>query len=203
MVVAESREVVSATTPVTAQIADPSSLGMAGFAGAGLVLSLVNSGALDGSALIATVLPFALFLGGLVELVAGVAEFRRGSSFGATTFCVYAGFWLSFGFYARFFSAHASAAATAVFILVFAIITAYISLAAARVNAVVFAVFSVWTLSFVVLTVASFASSVPVQHVGGWLGVLSSVIAFYASAAALVNDTWRRPVLPTLPMLPR
>jgi uncharacterized protein len=182
----------------TSTIADPTALGLAAFAGPGLVLGLVNAGALDSSALIATVLPFALFYGGLVELIAGIIAFRRGSTVIATAFCTYSAFWLSFAGYVRFFSAHASADATAVFILVFTINTAYIAVAALREGLVVFSVFALWPVSFLILTIESFQSSVPTQHVGGWIGVVAAGVAFYASGATLVNGTWRRPVLPML-----
>lgn len=179
-------------------VADPTALGLAAFAGPGLVLSLVNAGVLDGSALIATVLPFALFYGGLVELIAGIVAFRRNNTLAATAFCTYGAFWLSFAGYVRFFDAKASANATAVFILVFTIIGFYIAIAALRSGLVLFTVFFLWTAGFLVLTIASFQSSVHVQHAGGWICIIASAIAFYASGATLVNDSWQRPILPML-----
>jgi succinate-acetate transporter protein len=42
----------------------------------------------------------ALFYGGLVQLLAGMWEFRNTNVFGATAFSSYGGFWLSLGGYA-------------------------------------------------------------------------------------------------------
>ena len=42
---------------------------------------------------------FALFFGGLVQLLAGMWEFRRNNMFAATALSSYGGFWLSYGFY--------------------------------------------------------------------------------------------------------
>lgn len=42
---------------------------------------------------------FALFFGGLVQLLAGMWEFRRNNMFAATAFSCYGGFWLSYGIY--------------------------------------------------------------------------------------------------------
>ena len=42
---------------------------------------------------------FALFFGGLVQLLAGMWEFRRNNMFAATAFSSYGGFWLSYGIY--------------------------------------------------------------------------------------------------------
>lgn len=42
---------------------------------------------------------FALFFGGLVQLLAGMWEFRRNNMFAATAFSCYGGFWLAYGIY--------------------------------------------------------------------------------------------------------
>ncbi|TCO44774.1 acetate uptake transporter [Actinocrispum wychmicini] len=180
------------TTAVTATSADPGPLGLAGFAAPFLVLSFVNAGVLDVSALVATVVPIGLFYGGLTQILAGILEFRRGNTFGVTVFATYGAFWLAFAGYTEFFSTNASAAATGMFVLVFAIVTAVFAVAAARIGKVTFVVFLLLALTFADLTIASFASSREIQHVGGWLGVLAAVAALYASAATLVNDTWKR-----------
>ncbi|HEX4723997.1 MAG TPA: acetate uptake transporter [Pseudonocardiaceae bacterium] len=196
MSITESRNAAAAT--VAAATADPGPLGLAGFAGPFLVLSFVNAGALDGSALVATVVPFALFYGGLVQIVAAIMEFRRGNTFGTMAFATFGAFWLSFATYTRWFSTGASAAATGMFIVVLTIIAAILTLAAARVGVVMLVLFALLTVTFLVLAIASYQSSVHTQAIGGWLGVVTSIVAFYASAATLVNDIWKRNVLPML-----
>ena len=42
---------------------------------------------------------FALFFGGLVQLLAGMWEFRRNNMFAATALSSYGGFWLGYGIY--------------------------------------------------------------------------------------------------------
>src|SRR5947199_9424120 len=74
-------------------VADPAPLGLAGFALTTFILSGHN----------ATFIPDliwvgpALFYGGLVQLLAGMWEFRNRNVFGATAFSTYGGFWLSLG----------------------------------------------------------------------------------------------------------
>src|SRR5436189_2500328 len=81
-------------------IADPAPLGLSAFALTTFVLSCSNAGFIfpkvgaGGSAVIG----LAIFYGGLVQLVAGIHEFRRNNTFGATTFCFYGGFCLSIVF---------------------------------------------------------------------------------------------------------
>src|SRR5436309_15975487 len=81
-------------------IADPAPLGLSAFALTTFVLSCSNAGFIfpkvgaGGSAVIG----LAIFYGGLVQLVAGIQEFRRNNTFGATAFCSYGGFWLAVAF---------------------------------------------------------------------------------------------------------
>ena len=75
---------------------------------------------------------------------------------------------------------------------------ARLTLAAVRVGMVMFVMFALLTVTFLVLAIASYESSRHIQAIGGWLGVVTSVVAFYASTAGLVNDVWKRNVLPML-----
>jgi len=63
-------------------IADPAALGLGAFALTTFVLSLANSGIVGGAG--AAVLGIALFYGGLAQLAAGMWEFVKGNTFGAT-----------------------------------------------------------------------------------------------------------------------
>src|SRR5919206_1102284 len=76
-------------------IADPAPLGLAGFALTTFLLSLVNAGVIPAGAE-PVVLGLALAYGGLAQLLAGMWEFRKGNTFGATAFGSYGAFWISF-----------------------------------------------------------------------------------------------------------
>jgi succinate-acetate transporter protein len=52
----------------------------------------------------------------------------------------------------------------------------------------------------VVLTVGNFAQSTGTLKVGGWLGLVTAVLAWYASFAGVVNATWKQQVIPVLPL---
>src|SRR5690242_21785029 len=119
-----------------AGIADPGPLGLAGFAATTFVLSLFNAKVIDNSALEAVVLPLALFYGGLVQLLAGMWEFRKANTFGATAFASFGAFWLSYAAYVKFvvpgLPASTEYKATGLFLLAWAIFTAYMTLASMR-----------------------------------------------------------------------
>lgn len=189
----------AASAAVQPGIAEPGPLGLAGFAATTLVLSIVNAGLVDKAVTLA-VLPLALFYGGLGQLIAGLFEFRKGNTFGATAFSTYGGFWLAYAFYAWFFVGKIPPAqagtATGLFLLVFTIVTAYLTVAALRTTGALIAVFVLLTLTFLFLTIGALAGSDGIGRIGGWIGIVTAVAAFYASFAVVVNETWKRPVLP-------
>ena len=209
----------AATTPLTsmppaaAATADPAPLGLAAFAMTTMALSVVNTGILN-AALAPTVLGLALFYGGGTQLLAGMWEFRRGNTFGAVAFSSFGAFWLSYWFLATFIlSAPALVAVAAqvhqavgLYLLGWAIFTAYMTVASFRVSGAVAAVFVLLTLTFVALCIGAFMAEVPSTSswtkIGGWLGLATALAAWYASFAAVTNETFKRTVVPTWPMAP-
>jgi uncharacterized protein len=187
----------------TRHIADPGPLGLAGFAGTTFVLSAVNAG-LVSSSIEPVVLPLALFYGGLAQLLAGMWEFRKNNTFGATAFSTYGAFWLAFAFYVWQFAgkipAADAASATGMFLLVFTIFTAYMAVASLRTSAALVGVFVLLFLTFLFLTVGEFAGADGIGKVGGWLGLLTAVLAWYTSFAVVLNSTFKRTVLPVVPL---
>src|SRR3954451_7273151 len=121
------------------------------------VLSCFNAGFFGPkSPLEAVVLPLALFYGGLAQMLAGMWEFRKANTFGATAFTSYGAFWLAFAAYVKFVkpdlppaSAHTAAG---VFLLVFAVFTSYMFIASLRVSGAVALVFLTLAATFIALT---------------------------------------------------
>src|SRR5213082_2733335 len=75
--------------------ADPAPLGLAAFALTTFLLSGHNASFIPDAVWIG----LALFYGGLVQLLAGMWEFRNRNVFGATAFSTYGGFWMSLGIF--------------------------------------------------------------------------------------------------------
>ncbi|WP_037911011.1 acetate uptake transporter [Actinacidiphila yeochonensis] len=191
------------SAPAANGIADPGPLGLAGFAATTFVLSAFNAHLIDQN-LLTVVLPLALFYGGLVQLLAGMWEFRKGNTFGATAFASYGAFWLSYAGYVKWIVATLPAStahqATGLYLLVWAIFTVYMTVAALRTNAALLAVFTTLSLTFILLAVGEFAQSTATTKIGGWLGLVTAVLAWYASFAVVTNSTWKRVVVPVGPL---
>lgn len=182
--------------------ADPAPLGLAGFAMTTFVLSMFNANLVNEKGL-PVVLGLALAYGGLVQLIAGIWEFRNGNTFGAVAFCSYGGFWLSFWalevFYAKSIGGNAGHA-VGLYLWSWAIFTAYMTVASLRVSGAVFGVFALLTATYILLAIGNVGDHKTVIHWGGYLGIATAVVAWYASFAIVTNSTFKRTILPTLPL---
>jgi succinate-acetate transporter protein len=182
-------------------VADPAPLGLAAFALTTFVLSLANADIWKGEP---TALALAAAYGGTVQLLAGMWEFKRNNTFGATAFSSYGGFWLSFFAYVIFFAKDGTPEAVGVFLCGWTIFTAYMTVASLRVSAAVALVFVLLTITFAFLTVGAFnPADTGISgwtKAGGWVGVATAAAAWYASFAGVVNSTFRRVVLPVYPL---
>ncbi|CAI5460591.1 unnamed protein product [Closterium sp. Yama58-4] len=86
----EARVVVEKET-----IADPAPLGLAAFALTTYVLCAHNAGWAPDVIWVG----LAFFYGGLAQLLAGMWEFKKNNTFGATAFSTYGAFWMGIGFF--------------------------------------------------------------------------------------------------------
>jgi succinate-acetate transporter protein len=182
--------------------ADPGPLGLAGFAMTTFVLSMFNSNLVDAKG-VPVVLGLALAYGGVVQLLAGMWEFRTGNTFGAVAFCSFGAFWISFWalnvFYAKEIGGNAGHA-IGLYLWAWAIFTAYMTVAALRVSGAVLLVFVLLTITFVLLAIGAVGAHETVTHWGGYLGLATAAAAWYASFAAVTNSTFGRTILPVVPL---
>jgi succinate-acetate transporter protein len=86
------------------------------------------------------------------------------------------------------------------FLLSFAIFNTYMMLWALRVNVAVFTVFLTLEITEILLTIGFFrvahGSSPWMLHAGGWAGIVTAGVAWYTSAAGVVNGMSPAAVLP-------
>ncbi|MDQ2858953.1 MAG: acetate uptake transporter [Candidatus Eremiobacteraeota bacterium] len=178
--------------PVAATVADPAPLGLAAFALTTFVLSAANAGWIPKGA-DAVMFGLAFGYGGLVQLLAGMWEFRRNNVFGATAFSSYGGFWIAFALLVTVYIGKipptAVPAALGMFLLAWGIFTAYMTVAASATSRPVFIVFALLTPTFFVLSIGAWTSSSGWTVIGGYLGLLTAFAAWYASAIGVIAQT--------------
>jgi succinate-acetate transporter protein len=184
-----------------AAIADPAPLGLGAFALTTFILSAHNAGWAPDLIWVGP----ALFYGGLAQLLAGMWEFRNRNTFGSTAFTTYGAFWLSLAafvvldLFGKVPKDVNVAHALGWFLLAFAIFNTYMLLWSATVNRAVFGVFLTLEVTEILLFLGFFAGQAAGDRlvmVGGWVGVLTALVAWYASAAGVANAMAERPVVP-------
>ncbi|BCJ32118.1 acetate uptake transporter [Actinocatenispora sera] len=178
------------------RIADPGPLGLAAFALTTFLLSAKNAGWTNGTD---AWLGYAFFYGGTAQLLAGMWEFRNRNVFGATAFGTYGAFWLGLGFYAKFVAPGAKPDQIANdqgwILLAFAIVNLYLLIASTKLNVALFAVFLTLQATEVLLFSAEFAGSESIAKIGGYVGVLTALVAWYTSFAGVFNSVSGRDVV--------
>ena len=186
-----------------AHIADPAPLGLAAFALTTFVLSFVNAGWVPAS-VEPVVFGLALAYGGLAQFAAGMWEFSKGNTFGATAFTSFGAFWLSFWWLTAHLADYKIPVSDAgkgvgLYLVAWGIFTAYMTVAATRVSGAVLAVFALLTLTFLLLGVGDLSGTEGITKIGGYAGVLTALAAWYASFAGVTAFTFQKPLLPTGP----
>ena len=194
--------------------ADPGPLGLAAFAGTTFMLSLINSGlvgshAAPGGGLLPMVAGLALAYGGIAQFAAGIWEFRTGNTFGAVAFCSYGAFWISFYFIVHSVGENAPTevfSGLGLYLWMWGIFTTYMFFASLRTTGAVALVFLLLAVTFIILGIGN--SALAGGHdainstikIGGYVGILTALAAWYASFAAVINSTFGRILMPVFPM---
>lgn len=62
--------------------------------------------------------------------------------------------------------------------------------------------FVLLTITFVLLTIGAFNSNANMTKAGGWVGIATAAAAWYASFAGVVNETFKKRLIPTMPLAP-
>ena len=133
-------------------------------------------------------------------------EFKKANTFGALAFTSYGAFWLTFWYLSTNIAlklppldAHR---AIGLYLLTWTIFTAYMLIAAFRVNGAMVAVFGALLVTFVCLTIGNWGLHANFAKLGGWFGILTALLGWYASFAGVLSNTWGRVVLPVVPLAP-
>jgi succinate-acetate transporter protein len=184
-------------------VADPAALGLGAFALTTFLLSAHNAFGATTAPLLAF-FGYAIFYGGLAQFMAGMWEFRRGNTFAATAFSTYGGFWMGLaGFVALILFGKVAtkdvSPSLGWILLAFAIFNTYMLIWSSRINLSVFLVFLTLEVTEIVLFLGAFSgqgAGSGLTAIGGFVGILTALVAWYASAAIVINSMSPTPVLP-------
>lgn len=179
------------------ELANPSALGLGGFALTTFILNVVNAGIIPRES-IGMVLPMGLFYGGMAQFCAGMWEMKRGDTFGATAFSSYSAFWLGLATMILLESAgiisKVPLEGMAVFLIAWGIFTVYMTICTFKIAKGLVAVFVTLTPLFFLLAIGEFYHTVKI--IAGYEGIFCAFCAWYCSAAVVIESCYGRELLP-------
>ncbi|MBC2856019.1 MAG: acetate uptake transporter [Cetobacterium sp.] len=183
-------------------VADPSALGLLGLAIVTLVASANKFGIVSGVSL---VIPWAIFLGAFVQLIACLNDIKHNNVFGTTAFGGYAFFWfgmamswmVQLGVFGEAMKAAADPKAFGFVFIGYLIFSLYMTLASVETNKTLLIIFILIDLLFIGLAGATFGIAYEFTHTLAAVAEISiAIMSFYGSAANVLNKTFGREFLP-------
>jgi uncharacterized protein len=182
-------------------LANPAPLGLMAFGTTTVLLNLANAGyySLD-----STVLAMGLFYGGLAQIIAGILEFKKGNTFGMTAFLSYGLFWESFVFIfllpALGLASGFSSASISAYLFIWGLFTLLMFLGTLRINGALMVVFGTLFILFFLLSAGFAWNDKSILTFAGYEGVVCGLSAIYTSIAEVLNEVYRKQVLPIFPV---
>lgn len=203
------QETEALTERSMATTADPVPLGLAGFAAATFTVSTILAGWFDARDLAVTI-PVLLVFGGIGQFLAGMWSYARGNLLGTVAFGSFGAFNTAFAILLLMQTNHTinlisvpgsdQSKVAGIFILMFALISAYLCYAALGDNLGIAAVLGFLALAYLADGAGTWIGGHNwVLSIGGYAGIVSSILAFYVSAAIVINSIRKREVWPTFP----
>jgi len=180
--------------------ANPAPLGLVGFGLTTVMLSLVNAGVLpQGGEQV--ILPLAFAYGGLIQMIAGILEFRTGNTFGTTAFLSYGAFWwwfalLILGADHGVLDLSKSGGTIGVTLLAWGVFTLYMWIPTFKLSKALWWVFLTLWVTFLLLGLGALLGVHGLSLLGGWLGLICGLLAMYTSFGVVTNSTFGKTVVP-------
>ena len=179
--------------------ANPAPLGLLGFGMTTVLLNLHNAGFYEINSMI---IGMGIFVGGIAQLFAGLQEWKKNNTFGATAFTAYGSFWLSLvalwilpktSFGAAYKS---SEDAVAWYLLLWGVFTLFMFIATLKLNRVLQVIFLTLTVLFFLLAISDFTGNKQLRVFAGYEGIICGLSAMYGCFAQVINEVYGKIVLP-------
>jgi uncharacterized protein len=177
--------------------ANPAPLGLLGFGMTTVLLNLHNAGIY---ALGTTILGMGIFYGGLGQVIAGVQEWKKNNTFGATAFTSYGLFWLTLVAALVMPKLGQGDAPTPValawYLFLWGVFTLIMFVGTLRLNRALQFVFGSLVILFWLLAAGFATGDTMWTRIGGWEGIICGLSAMYAGLAQILNEVYKKTVWP-------
>ena len=182
------------------KMANPAPLGLVGFGLTTIILSLVNAGVLPPGGE-QVVIPLAFAYGGLIQMIAGILEFRTGNTFGTVAFLSYGAFWWWFALLVLLgghgiLDLSQAGSTIGVALIGWGVFTLYMWIATFRLSKALWWIFLTLWITFFLLGFGALFGKSEMHVAGGWLGLVCGLLAMYTSFALVTNATFGKTVIP-------
>ena len=177
--------------------ANPAALGLTAFGVTTVLLNLSNAGYFGIGSMI---LAMGIFYGGLAQVVAGIMEWKKNNTFGMTAFLSFGLFWLSLVtllILPKLGLADAtSASGMAAYFGMWGLFTLVMFIGSLKINRALQFVLGALTVLFFLLAIAEITGNATVLLVAGYEGIITGFLAIYAGLAQVLDELYRKPVVP-------
>lgn len=184
--------------------ANPAPLGLIGFGMTTVLLNIHNAGIYP---LDSMIMGMGICVGGIAQVIAGIEEWKKNNTFGATAFTAYGFFWIALvvtWILPKVGLATASAELDMGFFLgLWGLFTAGMFVGTLRLNRALQVIFGTLTVLFALLAIRDFSGSAEVGIAAGWVGIVCGLSALYAALAQILNEVYGEVILPLGPVHPK
>ncbi len=178
----------------------PAPLGLAAFSFTLFIISVYNAGLLPAAGMMVAIGP-CLFYGGLVQMLAGLANRHTDDLFGYTASTSYGAMLMSLGFILFGMATKliefgpATGSAMGIVFVSATIFTLYMWIASFKEITALAVLFTTLFIGLILLDL-NFFGILPSSAPGGWVLIITSLVGWYTSAAIVLNTLYKKTVLP-------
>jgi succinate-acetate transporter protein len=178
---------------------NPAPIGLLGFGMTTVLLNLHNAGLYELNSMI---IGMGIFTGGIMQVIAGIQEWKKNNTFGATAFTAYGSFWITLiaiwmlpktSFGTDFKSDEIS---MGWFLLMWGVFTAFMFVATLRLSKALQIVFGSLVILFLLLAIGDFTGIKSIKVIAGIEGIFCGLSAIYTCAAQILNEVYGKSILP-------
>ena len=181
-------------------VADPTTLGLFGLALVTLIASSQKLGITEGVSYLA---PWAVLIGGFIQIMASVFDFKHNNLFGATAFAAYGFFWISMamcwlinlGVFGTELAQNIDVKQLGVAFIGYFLLSVVLTISALKMSKVMFVLMSFICLLFITLAMDSFGMGHVWHTVAAWTELIISLLTFYALSAKYLNSYFGKEIL--------
>ena len=182
------------TAVLREETANPAPLGLMGFGMTTILLNLHNAGFFKLSTMI---LAMGICYGGLAQIIAGIFEWKKNNTFGATAFTSYGLFWLSLVFLLIMpglgLGEKPETEAMVAYLVAWGIFTLVMFIGTLKINGHLQFIFGSLALLFFLLALGDGTGSATITKLAGYEGIICGGSAVYTALYLVLKELYAKP----------